>query len=454
MAFFQKPTFKKLSLILMSTVLLTGVLSACGSNSKNETSQSPDASAPAGGASASSAAGDKPYDGIEINVGVEAGGPAPEFYKSIISEFTDKTGIKVNIMDVPGQNMHDRYVTESIAHTGGFDVFNMDQPWIPEFAEKGFIEPITAKVDKVDLEDFFPSAIDTVSYKGEIYALPYLVQTPIVYYRKDLFEKAGITAPAKTPEEWRTYAKQLTDPANDIFGTIIEGQQSPEPATQFTDMILQHGGKLIDENNKVLIDSPEVLNAFKYALAIQHEDKSSPPGAVGYNNGDVGNMFLQGKVAMVRNWPYMYSMAKDPAQSKVADKFAIAVQPGTSAVWSWSFGISSDSKNKDAAYEFVKWASSSEVIARFATKVLNPIPRKSTLELIKASTTLAPEDINAITIMANSIDQGQSVTLNPSYDSFRNRLSVSLSKIMTQQATPEEELKAAVEEFQKIADGK
>lgn len=453
MAFFQKTVVRKMSLMMVAFLLVVSVLSACSSSTKKE-SQSPSASAPSESASAGTANGDKPYDGVEINVGVEAGGPAPEFYKSIISEFTDKTGIKVNIMDVPGQNMHDRYVTESIGHTGGFDVFNMDQPWIPEFAEKGFLEPITNKIDKADMDDFFPSAIDTVTYKGEIYALPYLVQTPIVYYRKDLFEKAGFTEPAKTPEEWKTYAKKLTDPASGIFGTIIEGQQSPEPATQFTDMILQHGGKLLDENNKVLFDSPEVINAFKYALSIQHEDKSSPPGAVGYNNGDVLNMFLQGKVAMVRNWPYMYSMAKDPAQSKVADKFGVAVQPGTSAVWSWSFGISSDSKNKDAAYEFIKWASSSDVIARFNKKVLNPAPRKSVLENIKADTTLAPDDVNVLTVMTNAVDQGQSVMLNPSYDSFRNRLAVSLSKIMTQQATPEEEVKAAAVELQKIADGK
>lgn len=454
MAFFPKPATRKMSLLMICVLLLASVLSACGGNSNNSKVSSPSAAAPSGSASESAAGGDKPFDGVEINVGAEAGGPAPEFLKTIVSEFTDKTGIKVNFMDVPGPIMHDRFVTESIAHTGGFDVLNIDQPWIPEFVEKGFLEPITSRIDQADRDDFFPAALDSVTYKNEIYGLPYLVQTPIVFYRKDLFEKAGITAPAKTKEEWKDYAKKLTDPANDIFGTIVEGQQSPEPATQFTDLILQHGGKLLDENNKVMFDSPEVLEAFKYALAIQHEDKSSPPGAVNYANGDALNMFVQGKVAMVRNWPYMYSMAKDPAQSKVADKFGVAVQPGTSAVWSWSFGISSDSKQKDAAYEFVKWAASSDVIARFATKVLNPVPRKSTLETIKADTSLPAQDVEALTVMANSIDQGQSVVLNPSYDSFRNRVAVSLSKIMTQQAKPEDELKAATAELQRIADGK
>ena len=58
-----------------------------------------------------------------------------------------------------------------------------------------------------------------------------------------------------------------------------------------------------------------------------YEDKSVMPGSLGYDNADVHNMFMQGKVAMVKNWPYMYAMAKDPEQSAVSDKFAVAVQP-------------------------------------------------------------------------------------------------------------------------------
>ena len=62
-------------------------------------------------------------------------------------------------------------------------------------------------------------------------------------------------------------------------------------------------------------------------LKMMYEDESVMPGSIGYDNADVHNMFMQGKVAMVKNWPYMFAMAKDPEQSKVSDKFAVAVQP-------------------------------------------------------------------------------------------------------------------------------
>jgi multiple sugar transport system substrate-binding protein len=459
MSMYRKVNARKALMVLVSALLVLSLLSACSKsgNSGNNagTPSNTDTSANTGETKDPTQTGNnKPYDGVVLNVGVEAGGPAPEYFKSILGEFKEKTGITVNIMDVPGQNMHDRFVTEAISGTGGFDVYNLDQPWIPEFADKGFLEPIDKIVTQEMRDDYFPSALETVTYKGKIYGLPYLVHSPIIYYRTDLFAKAGLTAPPKTLEEYREYAKKLTDPANDIYGTIMEGQQSAEPVTQFTDMVLQHGGKLLDENNKVMVDSPEVIDAFKYMLGIQYEDKSSPPGAVNYSNTEVLNLFMQGKVAMVRNWPYMYSMAKDPANSKVAGKFAVASQPGTNAVWSWNFGVASTSKNKDAAIEFVKWASSPDVIVGFAKKVINPVPSKSALEKIKADTSLAKEDIDAITFMTNTVEQGQSVALNQHYDSFRNRLAISLSKIMTKQATPEQEMKSAGLELQQIADGK
>lgn len=75
------------------------------------------------------------------------------------------------------------------------------------------------------------------------------------------------------------------------------------------------------------MNSPENAKAFNFMLKMMYEDESVMPGSIGYDNADVHNMFMQGKVAMVKNWPYMFAMAKDPEQSKVSDKFAVAVQP-------------------------------------------------------------------------------------------------------------------------------
>jgi len=400
------------------------------------------------GSSSPSASG-----GETITVGVEAGAPAPEFYKSIADRFTQETGITVKFVDVPGTSMHETFVTDAVSASGGFDVYDLDGPWIPEFASKGFLEPLSTALADEDRADFYPAAIDSVTYDGEVYGLPWLVHGPILYYRTDLFEQAGIDGPPTTTDELRADAATLTDPATGVYGTIVEGKQIAEAVSQLYDTLLQFDGNLLDDDLTVTADSPEVKAAFDWMLGLQYDDQSSPPGAVDYDNGDVANMFLQGQVAMVKNWPYMYAMAKDPAQSTVSDSFAVAAQPVTNAVWSWSFGVAAGSTHKDAATRFVQWATSTDVLAELGTATINPVPRSSAWDQVKASEELTDQDKDALAVMTQAVDQGQAVPMGPNFAAFRDRMAVVLSSIMTRQQTPDEALSSAQPELQSIVDG-
>lgn len=458
----RKNAGRKSLYVTIIAVLAFSVLSGCAS--KKDDAAAPAASTKAtdlGSAPATAAAtqaGDsgskdaKKYAGKTITVGTEAGGPYSEFYKGLAKDFTDKTGINVKFMEVPHENMHERFITEAVAGTGAIDVYTTDQPWVSEFASRGFLEPLGKLISSEDMNDFIPAALDTVKFNNEIYGLPYLVHTPILYYRTDLFKAAGIEKAPTTWDEYRADAKKLT--TGGVFGIIVEGKQHPEPVTHLLDRILQAGGAVLDDKNNVVIDSPQVLNAFKFMLGMQYEDKSSPPGAVSYDNADAHNLFLQGKVAMVSNWPYMYSMASDPAQSKVVGNYDVAIQPGgdkqQSAAWSWGFGVSTSSKNKEASMEFVKWSTSSEIVQKLGKKFINPVPRKSALDALKSDKDLKPIDLKAISIMSEAVDHGKSVTTTPKFPAIQDRLAVTLSKIMTKQSTPENELKAAASDIKKI----
>lgn len=386
-----------------------------------------------------------------ITVGAEAGGPYTEFYKEKSKEFTKKTGIQVQFIEVPHENMHERFITEAMAGSGAIDIYQADQPWISEFASKNFLEPLTKRIDRNTINDYLPAALETVKYKNTTYALPYLVHTPILYYRADLFKKAGLKSPPKDWTEFRKYAKLLTNTKEGIYGTVIEGKQHPEPVTHFLDRILQFGGNILDKKGNVIFNSQGVVNTLKFMLALQYEDKSSPPGAVGYDCTDVHTLFLQGKVAMAINWPYMYSMAKDPNQSKVVGKFDVAMQPGkTSAIWSWGYAIASSSKKKDLAWEFIKWAISPDVLKDLGKKFVNPVPRKSVINAIKNDKNITPSDKKAISVMSESVARGVCVANFPQFPAVQDILSKSVSKVMSRQTTPEKEVKAADSQIKQI----
>ncbi|WP_424769400.1 ABC transporter substrate-binding protein [Paenibacillus sp. sgz302251] len=433
--------WRKTGSVIATSALIISMLSACGSgNGGNATENTEGASSNVGGNA-----------GTTITIAAEAGGPYTAFYKDLSPEFTEKTGIKVEFQEVPHDNMHERLIMEATAGTGAIDIFQTDQPWISEFAKQGFLEPLDERLTDAEKNEFAPSALETVKYEGKIYGLPYLVHTPILYYRTDLFEQAGLTKAPETWEEFRDYAKKLN--VNGVSGTLVEGKQSGEPVTHLLDRFLQAGGKVLD-GDKVVLDSPENVNALNYMLAIQHEDKTSPEGAVSYDNADAHNMFMQGKVAMVINWPYMYTLANDPEASKVSGKFAVALQPAgaekTSAIWSWGHGISSSSKNKDAAMEFLKWATEKEVLERFGKHFINPVVKPAAVDMLNSDSEVSEQDKKAIAIMSEAVEYGQNVTTTPVFPAIQERLALALSKVMIKQSTPEEELKAAQKDIESI----
>lgn len=447
---------RKLAGLIISMVMTASLLAGCGA----ENIQQEPAADNAASGSESTSEGDKTHgqeqeksnEGANLVIGVEAGAPNIEFYKMEAAEFTEQTGITVEWVEIPHDNMHERFVQEAISGSGAIDIYDTDQPWISEFASKGYLLDLTDKLTEEDKKDFYASALDASSYEGRIYSIPFFVHTPIVFYRTDLFEAAGITEFPKTWEEYAKAAKKLT--SGDVYGTIIEAKQAGEPVTHLVDWFYQAGGSIIDTQNNVTVNSEENKAAFEYLLRMMYEDNSVMPGSLGYDNADVHNLFMQGKVAMVKNWPYMYAMCKDPEQSVVSDKFALAVQPAgkeqATAAWTWGFGISTGSKNQDAAWEFIQWATSSEKLAKLGIANSNPVPRSSSLEIVKEDTSLSEFDIASIEVMSDALNYASNATENPNFPSIQTELSYTLSDIMSRQTTVEDGLKAAEERIKEI----
>lgn len=396
------------------------------------------------GQSENSRAG-KEHEGTKLVIGVEAGAPNIAFYQEHSAEFKEATGIEIEWVEIPHDNMHERFVQEAISKSGAIDIYDTDQPWISEFASKGYLEPLGDQLTEQDRTDFYEAALDASSYNGEIYSIPFFVHTPIVFYRTDLFEEAGIHEFPKTWEEYEEAARKLTN--GDVYGTIIEAKQAGEPVTHLIDWIYQAGGSIIDADGTITINSPENEEAFNFLLNMMYEDQSVMPGSIGYDNADVHNLFMQGKVAMVKNWPYMYAMAKDPGQSKVSDNFAVAIQPAgkeqATAAWTWGFGISSSSKKKEAAWKFIQWATSPEKLAELGIANSNPVPRMSSLEVVQNDANLSEFDKESIQIMSDALNYASNATENPNFPTVQNELSYTLSNIMSKQVEVKEGLEQA-----------
>jgi ABC-type glycerol-3-phosphate transport system substrate-binding protein len=293
----------------------------------------------------------------KIVAGMEAGSPYDTFYKKHAEEFKAASGVEIEFISIPHDNIRQQFVQDALAGGGSFDVYIADQVWLPEFYQKGFIKDLSGAVTDADKADFSKTAIETVTYDGALVALPIMVHNCAMYYRTDLFEKAGIAGPPKTWDEYRDFAKKTTDAANGIFGTMVCSKQGIEAATRLHAFYQQAGGDLLDPDGKPTINSDAGRAALEFMVALV-ADKSAPEGVL--ELPDMQGKWLEGKLAMAPVWPYLYSLSKEP----LGGKFAITTSPGLKrpggTVYSWGFAAASGAKNPDGAVEFIKWATNTD----------------------------------------------------------------------------------------------
>lgn len=391
----------------------------------------------------------KKFEGQTLTVQVGNGDPNAEFYDSIKNEFEEMTGATVKFETPSAEAL----TAELMAQSGYYDVLTMDGPNIPQYASLGYIMPLDDKLTDEDKTDFYEASLGTVSYDGSVYAMPYLVHGPVLYYRTDLFEQAGIDHAPETVEEYLEMSQKLTDEENGIYGTIIEGQQNTECVSQLMDKLLQFDTQIIDPDDpsKIIFGDDKTKEAFEYIMKF-YESGCVPKESASYSNTDVQNMFLEGKLAIACNWPYMWSMCNDEEYSKVVGKVAVAPQPVTNAVWSWSFAVCNHSENKDLAYEWCKWATSTDVLARFSAKFKFPVTRSSAVETTKALIE-DQADIDTFQAFSDSLEHATAPALSTNFEELRVRVSESLNRITTGTASDiNEELDTCAKDLQSMLD--
>src|SRR5260370_33526440 len=132
-----------------------------------------------------------------------------------------------------------------------------------QFAENHWLADLLAlSQDDKDWNwsDFQEAARDTVTFDRAVYGVPVVTEREMVYYRKDLFDKAGLKPPA-TLEELKVAAAKLSDPANGVAGIAMRGHRAPS-WTQFSSFLYSFRGEWI-RDGKSALDSPEALTAYK-----------------------------------------------------------------------------------------------------------------------------------------------------------------------------------------------
>ncbi len=283
--------------------------------------------------------------------------------EDFMAEYPDVT---VEVTAVPWDAAHDR-IANAIAASEMPDVSLIGTTWMGEFASGGGLDPTPANIDP---SIFFEGAWDTTVVDGVSYGIPWYVETRLLYYRTDLAEESGATAPPANWDELKGLAEGYGGEGADPAIALQAGGQGSWQT--FMPFFWQAGGEILDESGNFTLDSDACVEALTYYDSFFEEGLAPTaalePGALetGFASGEIGS-FISG--------PWMIGIVNDAGADPAT--WTVAHQPteeaGTSFVGGGNISVFSDSDNKTAAWAFVDYLSHPEVQVKWF-QTINDLP--------------------------------------------------------------------------------
>jgi multiple sugar transport system substrate-binding protein len=287
--------------------------------------------------------------------------PYGELLKAAIPEFESATGIKVNAESLQESQLTTKLTTEFATSSSSVDVF-MTRP-LQEgrmFYKNGWYEPLAT----YDFADYPKNVMSVVTFGPRSYIVPLVTEWQVLYYRKDLFDAAGLKVPANF-DELEAAAKRLNSEAAAGFASRGKGAAA---VTQLSSYVYNFGGRYLD-NGVAVFDSKPAVDALRFYGRIN--GTYGPKGVTSMSWENIMPLFQAGKVAMWTDASVFYGQIIDPSKTQLgADKVGIAnfpAGPKTNSpfiVTSWGMAVAKQSKKKDLAMQFINWATSKELAAK------------------------------------------------------------------------------------------
>lgn len=286
-----------------------------------------------------------------------------------LPEFEAKTGIKVVVDSLPQAELNKKVEASFVAGSADYDVIMTLIVNVARNARAKWLEPLDpfiAADPSSQVDDFMKGFIDSQKYQGKTYGLPFYGESSILMYRKDLLAAAGIPVPA-TMDQLLEAARKLTK--DGVYGIALKGNRDQASNGYIWPMFLHSwGGDYFNANHEPIFNQEAGVRATEFFAELM---KYAPPGSVNMGWNEVQVAIQQGQAAMTIDASNFATVFETGELSKVVGKIGYAPIPAGKegkhpAIAVASLNINSLSKKKQAAWEFIKWATSSEMQMKMA----------------------------------------------------------------------------------------
>lgn len=345
------------TVVMLSASLL---IAGCSSNKENNTV--------AGNAPTDTK---MPYKGKEISVLLE-GHSTSNAIQKMLPDFEEKTGIKVNLEIVPYSDLTSKALINFSSKSGRYDIVMDDIVHGFGYVNAGYVESLEPFAEKpsingdFDRADFVPQYLNAMKIDDVMYGLPVYGESTFLMYRKDLFEQYGIKVPTNF-DEMMLAAKTVKEKSNGkIAGITLRGEQGIQNVYVWSAFLWGFGGQWLNDKGLSDLSTPEATKALNFYKDILNQ--YGPTGVANFGWQENRLLFQQGKAAMTIDATVNGAFNEDPKESSIVGKVGYAPVPtqttspkgGASSLAVHGMYLSKDSKNKEAAWLFMSWATAKE----------------------------------------------------------------------------------------------
>lgn len=288
--------------------------------------------------------------------------------QKLSSNWEKQTGNHINWVVLEENVLRQRVTTDIATNGGQFDVVTIGSYETPIWGKQGWLDTVGDFPSDYNYNDVFKSVRDSLSNDGKLYAVPFYAESSFTYYRKDLFDQAGLKMPDQpTYTDIENFAKKLTDKSKEQYGICLRGKPGwGENMAFFDTLVNTYGGRWFDMNWKAQLDTPAWHDALNFYINLMRN--YGPPGASSNGFNENQALFSTGHCAMWIDATSGAGYIYDKSTSQVADKTAFAPAPvakvpnGSHWFWAWALAIPKSSKQVATAKSFMQWATSQQYI--------------------------------------------------------------------------------------------
>lgn len=314
-----------------------------------------------------------------FRIAVRKLGPFEAAVERFWAAYQQRTGCDLELQSVALDlnPLHEAILGSGGMKAGDWDVVQINTDWIAEAWENRAIENLKPYVDENPPQDFPddwpPSLLRHQTFGENIAGLPFHDGPECLVYRKDLLEDPAEQAlfeqahgkRLSVPETWDDFvlvARHFQRPEANLYGTAFAAYPDGHNTVyDFSLLLWTRGGELLDENDRLVLNSDEAIEAMEFYRRLLNDKSLIHPKCRDLDSVSAGMALANGEIAMTVNWFGFAAMCDTIAESKVKGNIDIAPIPHAPGAASaslnvyWIWTLAGGSPHKALAYDFIRF---------------------------------------------------------------------------------------------------